>query len=1130
MTTLLADNYSPSVSSEDLQRHLDLMTESRVMDELEQRIIDRGEAFFSVSGAGHEATALLNLFLKDEDYLLPHYRDKALMMVRGLSSKDFFRGLLCKDTSHSRGRQMSAHLSDPENKIISLPAPMGNNALHAAGVSHALKTQGKDALSVMAVGDGTTQQGEYLESLAEAARSKLPVLFLIHDNKLAISTRTQGKTFFENSEGEELESFHSIPIVRCKSWDVQGTLEAFGKSVDFIRNGNGPVIVIIQCKRFSSHTNADSQDVYLSEEEKSENKDTYCPLVHTSSYLEETHGIKTDLPSLLKEKEEFLQKIVSDVLAEPEPEPSFDAIADFDNSTLPKNGQPISEEDSLTMLEGIREVLRRQLESNDKVSLYGQDLEDPKGDVFGLTRGLSAIRSNAVENAPLAEATILGVSIGRALAGERPVAFLQFADFLPLAYNQLVSELSSFYWRSDGNWQCPVIVMVTCGGYRPGLGPFHAQTFDSAMAATPGLDVMCPSNADDAVGMLNTAFESKRPTIFFYPKNLLNDPNRKSTLPIDANTIPLGKARVCREGENISLVGWGNTVPLLEKAADWLEENGLSADVIDLRMLKPFDEETVLKSVEKTRNILVVHEDNKTGGFGAEVVARVSENLFDKSIRSKRLARRDIPIPCHFPSQLEVLPSFRAIVDSVEDLLGLELEWPDDLAGGDHANLYQVPAIGSSPSDESVTVLEWHVKEGDEIKEGDLLADMEADKSVLEYDSPAGGKVVKFLANEGDKVPVGDTIALIETGEVTQRVKAITREKIVFPTINNAKAIAAGIGVAASGETEKAIVSIESVTMSHGSRLLTNKDLVKIVDTDEEFIRSRTGIEERHWVAEGEDAVTLGGDALKALCDKENIVLDDVDLLITATTTPPKNTPSLACLIMADAHKRHGVKAEKYPVAYDISAACSGYIFALQQAYDFLASSPGKTCVVITSEALSPLLDLKDEGTSIIFGDGATATLLRSTNPSKANGDGTKFQILARPVGGVQPDDTGALVVESHLNGCVQMKGTAVFVHAVRRMIESIREACKAIDFPPEELDLLVPHQANGRIIEAIQKRMKTDDSLIYRNVEKYGNTSSSTIPICLSEILAKGELPNRASLVAFGGGFTWGSAIIEKY
>jgi 2-oxoisovalerate dehydrogenase E1 component len=432
------------------------------------------------------------------------------------------------------------------------------------------------------------------------------------------------------------------------------------------------------------------------------------------------------------------------------------------------------------MRDAIKEVLRDHLRKDERVLLLGEDIEDPKGDVFGVTRGLSTEFPGRVINSALTESTILGTSMGRALAGQRPVAFIQFADFLPQGYNQLVSELAMLHWRTGGQWNAPVIVMAACGGYRPGLGPYHAQTFESVVAHTPGLDVFMPSTASDAAGLLNAAFESERPTVMFYPKSMLNNPELTTSADVDRQFVPIGTARKARAGRDITLVGWGNTVLLCSRVAAALEMAGVEAEVLDLRCISPWDQAAVLASTEKTARLIVVHEDNQTCGLGGEILATVAQRT-RVPVAMRRVTRPDTHIPCNFANQMEVMPSFQRVLTTAAELLNLEISWiPPPKA---EAGVHVVQAIGSGPSDDTVTVVELMVQPGDRVERGDLLASLEATKSVFELTSPASGVIEKILVSPGDVVEVGAPMIRIKTGQQAQRPKPITQEQCGTPLL-----------------------------------------------------------------------------------------------------------------------------------------------------------------------------------------------------------------------------------------------------------------------------------------------------------------------------------------------------------
>ncbi|MFW5814909.1 MAG: thiamine pyrophosphate-dependent enzyme, partial [Spirochaetota bacterium] len=740
------------------------MVTSREMDRIEEEYTGRGEAFFHVSGAGHEASVMLQPHLTGADWLHCHYRDKALMLARGISPEMFFMSLFNKDGSHSRGRQMNAHMSAPEHRILSLVGPVGNSALQAAGVASVVKDQDGAPIVLCSLGDGMTQQGEVLEAIGQTVRDRLPVLFLIQDNAFAISTKTLARTFYSTPDGES-DEFYTVPIRRVDGRDPIEAYDTFGEIVADMRKNRRPSIAVFNVDRLSNHTNADDQRMYRTPEEIEHVRSTGDPITVLARRLTDAGVSADELESTRSEIESELREIARRVQRAPEPQPTSTAVKPLPDRLADRSSEYTGGEDGdgeLTMLEAIREVLKARMGSDERVQLFGEDLEDPKGDVFGITRGLTQKYPGRVVNSPLAEATIVGYSIGQALAGKRPVAFLQFADFLPIAYNQVFAEMGSMYWRTDGGWQAPVILMVTCGGYRPGLGPFHASSMEGIAAHTPGVDVFMPSTAGEAAGLLNAAFESERPTIFFYPKNCLNDRSATTTTDVAKQLVPIGTARTVRTGEHITFVGWGNTVRLCRQAAVALDGVGVSAEVIDLRSIVPWDVDVVADSVSKTGRLVVVHEDNHTAGMGAEVIATVSERI-STPIVTRRVTRGDTYVPCNFANQLEVLPSYKRVLETAVDILGGTVLWklPEDSASG----MRTVEAIGASPSDESVTVIAWHIEPGQEIAQGQLIAELEADKAAFDFKSPTDGTVDALLCEEGDSVKVGAPLFNVRIAE-----------------------------------------------------------------------------------------------------------------------------------------------------------------------------------------------------------------------------------------------------------------------------------------------------------------------------------------------------------------------------
>lgn len=1102
------------------------MRTARAVDALEQDFARRGEAFFHVSGAGHEPAAALWPHLIEQDWLQAHYRDKALLLARGVTPETLFLALFAKDASESRGRAMNAIMSAADHRVMGMPGAVGSGGLHACGVAETIKGDPARPIVYCSVGDGTTQQGEMLEAILTSAARELPVLWVVQDNSLAISTHTRGRTFFSLPSGDQ-DRFCGIPIQRIDGHDVIGACERYGEIVAEMRRTRRPAIVVLQVERLDSHSNADDQTLYRTPREIEEARRSRDPLVLFEAALVAQGVERSTLERIAAEATEQIRKDAAAAQRSPDPFATFHAKKELprDLEDARREHRGDSSEPRLTMLEAVRELFRRRMGRDKRIVMFGEDVEDPKGDVFGITRGLTEAYPGRVRNSPLSESTIVGFAVGEALAGRRPIAFLQFADFLPLAFNQITTELATMYWRTDGHFQAPVIVMATTGGYKPGLGPFHASSMESYAVHTPGLDVFEPSTAADAVGLLNAALASGRPTVFFYPKNLLNDRENTTSSDVERQLVPIGKARVVEKGDDITLVGWGNAVPMCRKAAAALRGAGYRAEVIDLRSLSPWDEETVLASAERTGRLLIVHEENITCGFGAEIAAVVAQKA-RVPVLARRVARPDTFVPFNFANQLEVLPSYKRTLEEAAAMLGAEVAWqaPPKAESG----VFVVEAIGSSPSDESVTVLDWQVRAGDRVHAGMIIANLEADKAVQELSSPVEGEVLEILVPAGEMVKVGAPLSRIRTAEALDAsLKPVSREEPGTPVITKTKAPSAPASRPAAAEAPAAAaapaleIGLAGIAVATGSRKVSNEEIAaKCPEWTPSEIVKRVGIESRYWVGEGETVVTLGAKAAHQLLAAHGISIRDIDLLITTTGTPTTTTPSTAALIL---HALSEGADDVYVQAHDINAACSGYLYGLQAAYDYLYTRPDKRVLLVTSETLSLRTNPADPSTAPIFGDAATATLVVAA--------GGAHKIRARlwpPALSAKGEDGTILRVPHQRDDFIYMDGPKVFVEAIKGMIMMLEQACALSGRTLKDLSLVVPHQANQRIINAITLKLKAHKDFLYSNIREYGNTSSSTIPICLEKLLGERKSGEVLGLTAFGGGFTFGGAVIQ--
>ncbi|MCC7374785.1 MAG: hypothetical protein IT581_09020 [Verrucomicrobiales bacterium] len=1112
---------------------------SRVVDRVEMELVNRGEAFFHVGGAGHEASVAFIHHLRQDDWLHPHYRDKALMLARGVAADQFFHGLLGNDASTSKGRQMCAHLSAPEVNLLTMAGPVGNNALPSVGVAQEIVSararrrassngSGHEEglpLVLCSNGDSTSQQGEFLEAIAEAVRARLPVVFLVEDNGYGISTRTRGKTFYSLPDGEAAE-FYGLPVHRLNGRDVWACETALGPILDKVRTGT-PALVVMEVERLTHHTNADDERVYRDQEEIHQVRGEADPISVLRRRLGASGVSEAALAQLERDVEAEVRAAADRALLVPNPVANLDARPPSAGAVRPpagKGGAVAAQEGKLTMLEVMREVLRRHLDSDSRVTLFGEDIEDPKGDVFGLTRGLSGAFPDQVKNSALTESTILGVSVGRGLAGGRPVACIQFADFLPLAFNQIACEMGTIYWRSAGGYRAPVIVLAPCGGYRPGLGPFHAQNFESVIVHMPGIDVVVPATAADAAGLLNAAFANQkpgRPTVFLYPKVCLNDPALAAPISSLDEVIQPGSARRVTSGDDLTLVAWGSTVPLAMRAQHILSGAGVSVDLLDLRSLSPWDRDGVCESVRRTRRLIVVHEDNLSCGFGAEVLAAVSEAL-EVPFQSRRLARPDTYPPFNYINQLEVFPDLRRVLNAAAELCDLDVSWEERAA--ESSGLFTLEAVGSSPADQTVSVVEWKVAEGDAVVAGDLLADCEADKATFELRAPVGG-VIRELLPLDQKVAVGTPIARIAVesgGQVLPKRVPAEQKPRVKRRSESTRGVAAPAVVSAVSSNQRAVVGLGSIATAPAGRVVTNDEMIeRFPGRTAHDILQRTGIESRRLLAPGESALTLATRAARSVLTGAGMTLHDLDAIYVSTSTPISISPSMACLLH---HQLGGAGESKDVAASDILAACTGYLYALQAAFDFCQSKPDANILVVTAEAMSEYTDPNDFDTAIVFGDAATASLVHGPAAKRF---AASHALIHRPVLSARGEDGTILHHGRKGDPNVNMDGLKVFPMAVRQLIALLKEACVRSEVKVEDLDFIVPHQANGRILDAVDQRLKLPKGRLVNRVKHSGNTSSSTIPLVLSELFGEGAR-GRVGLCAFGGGFTFGAAVME--
>jgi 2-oxoisovalerate dehydrogenase E1 component len=632
---------------------LKLMLLSREGDRREGILLRQSKGWFQVSGMGHEALGALAFSLREDDWLFPYYRDRGLMLARGLSNYELALAYFAKRDSSSGGRQMPGHYSSREHNVFSVCTPTGGSLLPACGTAWSMKLSETDSVCLATVGDAASRQGEFAEALAFAIQEKLPVIFVVEDNKYGISTPTEKFMPFN------MGLFNPAMVEKINARYPDKVFEAGRKAVDKARRGEGPTILWCDLDRLSSHTSSDDHRVYrkLEDIEEMAHRD---PIRLLAEELIASGELNAE--TYTKIQDEVVQLVDKDYLkAEKEPDPVAEEVLNHSvGDPAPAEAPPI-QNGRMTMVSSINQTFRKALENDPKVVFFGEDIEDPKGGVFGITKGLSEAFPKQVFNSPLAEATILGAAVGMAAYGMKPIFEIQFIDFISPGWNQVVTNMSSLRWRSFGDWKCPCVIYAPYGAYLPGGSLWHSMSNEASLAHVPGLKVAIPSTPEDAAGLFWSAMSQDDPTFVLVPKHIF----RKQIDVTSVVPVPFGKARIVREGSDVTLVTYGNTIELAEEAAN---KSGTSVEIIDLRSIVPCDYETITKSVEKTGRLVVLHEDTITCGFGQCIVAEMTRipARFNLLLAPPQLvARPDVHIGYNPIYEYAALPDVQQVLDAI---------------------------------------------------------------------------------------------------------------------------------------------------------------------------------------------------------------------------------------------------------------------------------------------------------------------------------------------------------------------------------------------------------------------------------------------------------------------------------
>ena len=668
------------------------MYTARRLDDREILLKRQNRIFFQISGAGHEAitTAAGMAIRAGYDWVYPYYRDRALCLALGVTPEQMLLAAAgAEGDPASGGRQMPSHWSAPELHIVTSSSATGTQFVQAIGCAQAgryLHPDG-DEITLVSAGEGATSEGEFWESLNAACLERLPVLFLIEDNGYAISVPVEKQTA-GGSIAKLVRNFPGLLVDEVDGTDFAASCHAMREAVEWCRTRRAPALVHAQCVRLYSHSLSDDERLYKTEAERAAEA-ARDPLVKFPEWLV-SEGVldRYTLENLVCEADLEIQQATTAALRATPP-PRGSALRHlYSESVDPTSDdfsrEPQSQGEARTMVDEINLTLAEEMRHNPRIVVFGEDVADcsreqnlaevkGKGGVFKATAGLQReFGHDRCFNTPIAEASIIGRATGMATRGMKPVAEIQFFDYIWPAMMQIRDELAAIRWRSNGAFSCPVVIRVPIGGYLNGGAIYHSQSGEVAFTHIPGLRVVMPSNSQDACGLLRTALRADDPVLFLEHKKLYREAYNRYPHPGSEFTIPFGRANIVKSGRSLTIVTYGALVQKSLQAAAQIEkrDRNLSIEVIDLRSLAPYDWSAIRSSVEQTSRVLIAHEDCLSWGYGAEIAARIANELFDRlDAPVGRVAALDTWVAYHPQLEAEILPQVEDVVREAERII-----------------------------------------------------------------------------------------------------------------------------------------------------------------------------------------------------------------------------------------------------------------------------------------------------------------------------------------------------------------------------------------------------------------------------------------------------------------------------